>query len=181
MRTTWALAVALATSVAFAAPASAGRSAVVAGCANPALPLQILDGTYAGSGTPLPVIDVRAPAAPLVLAIAADEPTRELGLMCVTHLRPHTGMVFVFASAMEQDFWMKNTLVPLDMVWVGSDGTVTSVAARVPASTRDTPNERVARRSGTGRYVIELPDGEAASDGIRAGVTLPLLTLNTTK
>jgi uncharacterized membrane protein (UPF0127 family) len=100
--------------------------------------------------------------------------------MCVTRLRPQHGMIFVFDVDSVQEFWMKNTLVPLDMVWVASDGTVTHVAANVPASTSATPDENVARRRGSGRYVIELPGGEAALDGIRTGVTFSLPTLVTT-
>ncbi|MBD5633758.1 MAG: DUF192 domain-containing protein, partial [Candidatus Eremiobacteraeota bacterium] len=140
----------------------------------------ILDGSFAGSAPPLATIEARGASAPLILAVAADERTRELGLMCVTRLRPHHGMIFVFASSAVQEFWMKNTLVPLDMVWVAADGSVTSVAAHVPASTRSTPDERVARRRGEGLYVIELADGEAAAAGIRAGLKLCLPRLRPT-
>jgi uncharacterized membrane protein (UPF0127 family) len=160
--------------------ALAEAPAAVAACADPALPHAILDGSFDGAPVSLAMIDVRGAAKPLALAVASDERTRELGLMCVTRLRPQHGMIFVFDDDSVQEFWMKNTLVPLDMVWVASDGTVTHVAANVPASTRDTPDESVARRRGEGRYVIELPGGEAAIDGIRTGVTFSLPTLVTT-
>jgi uncharacterized membrane protein (UPF0127 family) len=51
---------------------------------------------------------------------------------------------------------------------------VTSVAAHVPASTRTTPDDAVARRRGEGLYVIELADGEAAADGVVVGAKLSL-------
>jgi len=53
-------------------------------------------------------------------------------------------------------------------------GTVTTVAGNVPASTRSTPDDAVARRRGAGLYVIELAAGEAAADGISAGTKLLL-------
>jgi uncharacterized membrane protein (UPF0127 family) len=98
--------------------------------------------------------------------------------MCVTRLLPQHGMIFVFDRSAPQEFWMKNTLVPLDMVWVAADGTVTNVAAAVPASTRETPDDRVARRGGTGRFVIELPSREATVDGIVTGARLKLPPLS---
>ncbi len=156
------------------ATADPADPAALVACANPALPHAILAGPFAGSGTPLPTIRVGGVAVPLVLAVAADERSRELGLMCVTRLKPHSGMIFVFSAPDVQEFWMKNTLVPLDMVWVAPDGMVTSVAAHVPASTRTTPDDAVARRRGEGLYVIELADGEAAADGVVVGAKLSL-------
>jgi uncharacterized membrane protein (UPF0127 family) len=147
-------------------------------CSSPKLPPAILGGAAPRqSGKSLALIAAQAPAHALSLAVAATEADRELGLMCVTALAPHHGMIFVFASAGVEGFWMKRTLIPLDMVWVASNGRVTAVASNVPASTLDTPDDAVARRSGEGLYVIELPAGEAASDGLRAGerIALPAL------
>jgi hypothetical protein len=139
-------------------------------CANPRLPLDILDGSaQRGAGKPLPVVDVRSGEVTLRMAVAADETAREFGLMCVTRLRPQAGMIFVFDDDGPQAFWMKRTLVPLDMVWVASDGTVRSVASGVPAATLQTPDDQVARRTGVGRYVLELHAGEAHADRIVKG------------
>jgi uncharacterized membrane protein (UPF0127 family) len=151
---------------------------VVAACANPKLPHEILDGDVAGgTDAALPVVDASAAGLALRLAVAADDESRELGLMCVTRLRPQHGMIFVFATTRQWDFWMKNTLVPLDMVWLTPDGTITTVAARVPASTRSTPDDAVARRSGLGKFVIELTAGEAAADNLKVGGRLALPAL----
>jgi uncharacterized protein len=155
-------------------PARAGAPATLS-CANPRLPPAILDGAATRGGTdPLRVVEVRATALALRLAVASQESERTIGLMCVTRLRPKTGMLFVFPTDDEREFWMKRTVVSLDMVWVGGDGTVRSVAAGVPASTLDTPDDRVAVRGGRGRYVIELRAGEAAADGIVPGVHLAI-------
>jgi uncharacterized membrane protein (UPF0127 family) len=142
-------------------------------CANPRLPAGILDGAAQHSaGRPLAVVDVRGDALRLRVAVAADETARELGLMCVTRLRPASGMIFVFSDDGQEDFWMKRTLIPLDMVWVASDGTVRSLYSNVPASTLETPDDRVARRTGQGRFVLELPAGAADAHGIVAGSRL---------
>jgi hypothetical protein len=165
-----------------ATPPPAGAVSAVAACANPHLPAEILAGDGPlGGVTPLPVIDATAGEVKLRLAVANDETNRELGLMCVTRLRPHRGMIFVFPQSGDQEFWMKDTLIPLDMLWVAADGTVTTVASEVPASTLQTPDDKVARRRGTGRYVIELPAGEAAADGIKAQTRIALPPLATAR
>jgi uncharacterized membrane protein (UPF0127 family) len=143
-------------------------------CADPKLPAAILDGSFPSHDATLPLVEIGGAAVPLHVAVAADEKTRDLGLMCVTRLRAAHGMIFVFPQSGPQEFWMKNTLVPLDMVWVEADGRVASVAENVPASTRQTPDDEVARRGGKGRFVIELPAGEANADAIRAGVRLAI-------
>jgi uncharacterized membrane protein (UPF0127 family) len=144
-------------------------SPVVAACANPRLPAEILDGPVAVPPSPLPVIDATVQGLVLRLAVADDDKTRDLGLMCVTRMKPQHGMIFAFVQNQRWEFWMKNTLVPLDMVWLQPDGTITTIAANVPASTRETPDDAVARRAGIGEYVIELRAGEAAADHLRVG------------
>ena len=129
----------------------------------------------AASATPapaiqrLPTVELRAPRAALSVQVARSREQRERGLMNVRALPPHTGMLFVFSAESRKSFWMKDTLIDLDMVWLRKDGTVTSVAARVPRSEPTTPDDRVATREGDGAYVLELPAGEAQDDGLRAG------------
>jgi uncharacterized membrane protein (UPF0127 family) len=157
------------------APADAKVRYATKPCANPDLPLAIVDGSPLDQGrTPLRTIEVAAKDAKLVLAVVDTQKDRELGLMCVTALRPQTGMIFVFGKSADWEFWMKNTLIPLDMVWVEADGTVTAVAANVPASRLRTTDAKVARRRGHGALVIELNAGEALRDGVSAGRRLPL-------
>jgi uncharacterized membrane protein (UPF0127 family) len=119
-------------------------------------------------------LDVETPQVTLHLAVAATEAQREHGLMGVPYLPVREGMLFAFPDALDQtrNFWMKNTITPLDMVFVKSDGTISSIAARVPATAPGTTDDKVARRDGVGRYVIELGAGEAARDGLAAGVRL---------
>ncbi len=84
-------------------------------------------------------------------------------------------MIFVFAPPQRvQGFWMKNTLVGLDMVFVTSAGTVSAVAADIPPTPEGTPDEDVARRSGLAQFVIELGAGDAARHGVVTGTKLAL-------
>jgi hypothetical protein len=124
----------------------------------------------------LHAISIAAPKATLQLQVAATEEQRERGLMSVTRLPAHTGMLFVFDTDAPIEFWMKDTLVPLDMVFVAADGTVRSVYANVPVVPLSTVDAKIPRRGGTAKYVIELPAGEAADDGIVAGTKLTDVT-----
>jgi hypothetical protein len=116
---------------------------------------------------------VHAPKASLTLEVARTEPQRERGLMFRQSLPPHTGMIFVFDRDDSIAFWMKNTLIPLDMVFIASDGTVGRVFANVPVA-GNIPDDRIPQERSRARYVIELPGGEAAADGIAQGVKLDL-------
>jgi uncharacterized protein len=130
----------------------------------------------------LRVVVVRTPTSPLLLRVVKDPETREYGLMCVRTLPPRTGMIFVFpGDDRPQSFWMKNTLISLDMVWVGRDGRVNEVAANVPSTTVDTPDDKIPTRVGTGTYVIELGAGDAEREGIKTGVQLDVSGVGTTK
>jgi uncharacterized membrane protein (UPF0127 family) len=117
---------------------------------------------------------VHAPKANLTLEIARTEAQRERGLMFRHSLPPHTGMIFLFDRDEQIAFWMKNTLIPLDMVFIASDGTVRRVFANVPVVPASTTDDRIPQEQSRARYVIELPAGEAAGDGIAAGVKLDL-------
>jgi len=96
-----------------------------------------------------------------------------------TSLPANTGMLFVFGSDGPVDFWMKNTLIPLDMVFVAADGTVRKVFARVPVVSPALPDGRIPLEESSGQYVIELPAGEAAADGIVPGTKLTDVTRST--
>lgn len=89
---------------------------------------------------------------------------QERGLMFRTRVAPNRGMLFPFPDARPASFWMKNTLVPLDMLFIRQDGTIARVAAdTVPLSLDPVGvNEPVAA-------VLELAGGRTARLGIRAG------------
>lgn len=108
----------------------------------------------------------------LTVELARTAETRERGLMFRTELPADYGMLFVFGREQLLQFWMMNTFVDLDMVFLDDGFRITGIAERVPRSRRDTPPEQVARRSGWGRFVLELPAGAAARHGLAKGQSL---------
>jgi len=144
---------------------------IAAAAQTPVSPSTCVTAQTAG---PTPV-RVRTPAEVLDLRVADTPSKREYGLMCVRALPPRTGMIFVFPDGDNfRDFWMKNTLIPLDMVFVSKDGKVNTVRANVPATRVDTPDDKIPHRDGTGTFVIELAAGEAARAGIKRGTVLDI-------
>jgi uncharacterized membrane protein (UPF0127 family) len=119
-------------------------------------------------------LDVQAGTRTLRLAVAATEPQRQHGLMNVPFVPAGQGMLFAFSGGGDGQryFWMKDTITPLDMVFVKNDGTISQIAANVPATKPGTPDDKLARRDGIARYVIELGAGDAARLGLVPGMRL---------
>jgi uncharacterized membrane protein (UPF0127 family) len=116
---------------------------------------------------------VKLPDGFVVKAQLADTPQKtERGLMHRKKMAQNAGMLFIFEQNDPRVFWMKNTLISLDIIFVLEDKTVHSVAARVPRSYVYTPDHQVAYVQGFGKYVLELNAGAAAAHGIEAGSKL---------
>ena len=103
--------------------------------------------------------------------LAETEAQRRYGLMFTPYLPKQRGMLFVFEKDAPRQFWMKNTQIPLDMLFFASDGRLVNIVhSAVPFSL-------TARNSaGPARYVLELNGGIARKIGIRpdAQLVLPL-------
>jgi len=99
--------------------------------------------------------------------IAADDATREHGLMDRTSMPADHGMLFVFPDSQPRTFWMKNTLIPLDMLFFDADRRLVSIQANAQpckaASCALFPSNAPAR------YVLELNAGTAAKLGVHEG------------
>lgn len=126
----------------------------------------------------LPSMTLRVPGATLHVQVARTPDQRERGLMSVRHLAPHTGMIFVFDQDAPVAFWMKDTLIPLDMVFIASDGTVRKIFARTRVVSPQLGDAQIPLEQGRAKYVIELPAGEAARDGLIPGVRIEGLHLS---
>ena len=96
--------------------------------------------------------------------IAADDPSRERGLMFVQSLPADQGMLFLFERPQYAAFWMKNTYLSLDLVFIGADGVVVNVAPDTRPLTLD-PIPSVAPV----KAVLELLAGTSARIGLVAG------------
>jgi uncharacterized membrane protein (UPF0127 family) len=96
--------------------------------------------------------------------IAADMKSQERGLMFRRQMDPDAGMLFVFNPPQLVSFWMKNTFIPLDLMFVRSDGTISTIAANAaPLSETSIPSAEPVRA------VIEINGGRAQALGIAPG------------
>jgi uncharacterized membrane protein (UPF0127 family) len=96
--------------------------------------------------------------------IANNDATRERGLMDRRYMAPDRGMLFEFERDEPVAFWMKNTYIPLDMIFIAPSGVVTHVAANA-----EPLSERVVPSGGPSIAVLELNGGMAASIGLKVG------------
>ncbi len=111
------------------------------------------------------VVETRAGASHAVrVEVARTELERRNGLMHRADLAMDAGMLFVFDETSDHGFWMLNTLIPLDMIFVGEDGLVVGVVERAE------PRTTAMRSAGApSRYVLEVNGGWAKAHGIGAG------------
>ncbi|HEX7885368.1 MAG TPA: DUF192 domain-containing protein [Phenylobacterium sp.] len=96
--------------------------------------------------------------------VADSDREREYGLMCRRRLAPDRGMLFLFSRSEPQMFWMRNTLIPLDIVYIGESGRVVSISRNVQPL-----DESGAPSAGPAKFVLELPAGRAAQIGLLPG------------
>ncbi len=96
--------------------------------------------------------------------LALNDAERARGLMYREKLGPYDGMLFDFYQDAPVSFWMKNTLIPLDMVFIAGDGTIKHDHANaVPLSTEAIPSQFPVRA------VLEINGGSARLLGIKPG------------
>ncbi len=142
---------------------------------RPDLPAIKVNGNpvHRGHAAECRVLEVRAGHTTLRLSVAATNAQRERGLMSVPFVPSGQGMLFAFPGGDElRGFWMKDTITPLDMVFVRSDGTIVMIAENVPATAPNTPENKIARREAVAKYVIELGARESERIGLKPGMQL---------
>ncbi|MBD3786404.1 MAG: DUF192 domain-containing protein [Sphingomonadales bacterium] len=106
-------------------------------------------------------------AAQFSIEIADDEAERSQGLMNRDHLARGAGMLFVYPTERPVAFWMRNTLIPLDMIFIDARGAVVHVHANA------TPHDETPIPSGAPvRFVLEINGGLAQAIGIGPGAVL---------
>ncbi len=118
-----------------------------------------------GSDVPRVVVETADGARHAVtVELARTERERAKGLMDRASLAEDAGMLFLFDESSVHAFWMKNTLIPLDMIFISDDGTIAGIVER--ATPRTLTERSVGKPS---RYVLEVNGGWSASHGIRPG------------
>ncbi len=104
----------------------------------------------------------------------ADSPTeRATGLMYRKSLAEDGGMVFVFDEKGNHSFWMKNTLIPLDMLRIGEDKKIIHIEHNVPPCKAD-PCPAYGSNATSARYVVELNAGISIHRSITTGMSVAL-------
>lgn len=102
-----------------------------------------------------------------LVELAATKETRQQGLMYRKKLALDKGMLFVFDQPGEYGFWMKNTLLPLDMMWLDEEKRVVHIETNVPPCASDPcPIYSPLRPA---KYVLELVAGRAMANGVIIG------------
>lgn len=149
---------------------------LVIGCSSPA-PAPVAD-----TATPQPAVTDNGPRVVfpdgfvVSVEIAADDQMRAQGLMYRDRLDPGRGMLFVFPRDDVFSFWMKNTRIPLDMIWIDVNRRVAGIQENVPpCRVEDCPSY------GPGviaRYVLEVGGGEAAKHGLKVGDSLQFIDID---
>lgn len=111
-------------------------------------------------GTPIKTIDIE---------IADNKAERDLGLMYRRSLPEDSGMYFIMDENKEQSFWMKNTYISLDIIYINEDYEIVSIAqGTTPLSQTPIPS------NGNAKYVVEVIAGYCAANGIEVGDKLDL-------
>ena len=101
---------------------------------------------------------------PFKVEMANDHASQEKGLMFRKAMAANAGMLFDFHTTVMTTFWMKNTVLPLDIIFIRSDGTISSIAGNaVPFSEAPIPSSEPIRA------VLEINGGRAKALGIEPG------------
>jgi uncharacterized membrane protein (UPF0127 family) len=103
-------------------------------------------------------------AHPVTVELARTEEEQARGLMHRSALAPDAGMLFLFAASEPRAFWMKNTLIPLDMIFIDEGGRVVAILERTEPLTLTPRDPGV-----PSRYVLEVNGGWCAAHGVRPG------------
>ncbi len=97
------------------------------------------------------------------IEVASEPAQRSAGLMFRRAMADDHGMLFVFERTQTVGFWMKNTPMPLDLIFIGEDGHIAAIGRGEPQS------EAVISPGAPVRFVLELKAGTAAREGIADG------------
>jgi len=137
-------------------------------CAGPSDPI-----TEDDTGQPFRIpVTIRTGTGPVVFQaeIADTREERNQGLMFRTELADDHGMLFLFPGESQQRFWMRNTLIPLDMIFIRADRTILGIVENAEPETdvqRSVP--------GLSQFVLEINGGLSARLGIEAGQSVEFM------
>jgi hypothetical protein len=113
----------------------------------------------------------------LKVELAKTMREKQKGLMFRENLKVGEGMLFVYKKPLIPTFWMKNTLIPLDMMFIGSDLSIKYIEQKVPpcTSSNDAECPRYSPPIAV-RYILEVPGGYSKLFGIQPEDILEIIT-----
>jgi uncharacterized protein len=97
------------------------------------------------------------------------------GLMYRESLPPRNGMIFTFTDGGAHSFWMKNTMIPLDIIWLDAGGRILFVSANTPPCSAD-PCPTYGPRT-PAPIVLEIAGGLAEKEGARVGAMIRIVSV----
>ncbi|QCN94251.1 DUF192 domain-containing protein [Azospirillum argentinense] len=107
----------------------------------------------------------------------AETPAQQAqGLMFREKMAADAGMLFIYDRPQPASFWMKNTLIPLDMIFIGADGRIVNIHANAVPQSLDAVNS-----AGPVKGILEINGGMSARLGIRPGDRVVHSTFGTAK
>ncbi|UNM96131.1 DUF192 domain-containing protein [Ignatzschineria rhizosphaerae] len=102
----------------------------------------------------------------IIVELALDGYSQAKGLMFRESMPENSGMLFMFSETQPLSFWMKNTLIPLDIIYITEAGEVVNIATAQPCKIKNCP---LYPSIAPAKYVLELNAGRAAELGLKAG------------
>jgi uncharacterized protein len=121
------------------------------------------------------LVSIQTPSGITIKAEVADTPLkRSVGLMYRDHLKKDHGMLFFFGQPQAWNFWMKNTKIALDLIWIDGKKRVTHIERNVPICTKsDDSCPQYRPNSDDAVYVLEIAGGTVDGYKIEKGSKLP--------
>lgn len=119
-------------------------------------------------------VSIQTPSGIAIKAEIADTPLkRSVGLMYRDHLTKDHGMLFFFSQPQAWSFWMKNTKISLDLIWLDAKKRVTHIERNVPTCTKtDDSCPQYRPNSDDAMYVLEIAGGTVEGYKIEKGTKL---------
>lgn len=128
--------------------------------------IQVAEVPFTPEGE-LTIYQGETPIKRLEIEFAENEPERELGLMYRSSMEENRGMLFVFPNEEPRYFYMKNTQIPLDIIYINADKQIVSIIENTtPYDETSLPSQKAAQ------YVLEVNAGMANKWGIKIGDTI---------
>lgn len=122
------------------------------------------DSTPVGAGE---LVVVRVGGHEIRVEIADDDGERQQGLMYRESLPPNQGMLFVYATQATRSFWMRNTLIPLDIAFIDPDGVIVDIQEM-----RQTQTDELTTSRYPAMYALEMNLGWFEANGVEVGARL---------